>query len=235
MMSNEPIPLHITLQVGDRPVGRLNLSLSPQEYRRLCEPAGRESDELKEQVMVEVRVVALKRLGDLKATWDLCDAIEEEISRLPLFAAPAGEAEDPMQCECATWGRELMTAGHHYHCERFDPKPFIKAIVKLLDGMEHWSADEDGVHPDAWEAYKEGCKLTCRSVKEGHEVPPPAAVEQKPEREDCQMMLRELAATARDAVEYIGSHNYAHREAEALQSIRDKLAELQERASRDER
>jgi hypothetical protein len=35
-------------------------------------------------------------------------------------------------------------------------KPDFKQLaINLLLGMEKWGRDEDGIHPDAWDAYKE--------------------------------------------------------------------------------
>lgn len=33
---------------------------------------------------------------------------------------------------------------------------YRKLMVNLLLGVEKWAQDEDGIHPDVWEAYKEG-------------------------------------------------------------------------------
>ena len=63
-------------------------------------------------------------------------------------------------CECSQWaevrGEHRMLTGHHKNCHR-SPDPLGKAlalIAKLARGMECWAADEDGIHPDAWEAYR---------------------------------------------------------------------------------
>ncbi|MDY6893849.1 MAG: hypothetical protein SVO01_00300 [Thermotogota bacterium] len=61
-----------------------------------------------------------------------------------------------LDCECIHWAR---TAGwfteHHPHCPKYDPEgDAIKIIKALLRGIEAWAADEDGVHPECWEAYK---------------------------------------------------------------------------------
>lgn len=48
--------------------------------------------------------------------------------------------------------------GHHEACPQRGS--IVKAaqtiIAALVKGMENWAADEDGIHPDAWEAYKRG-------------------------------------------------------------------------------
>jgi hypothetical protein len=69
-------------------------------------------------------------------------------------------------CECATWGTDcLIAGGHHYKCDHFDVKPLIAVISALLDGMEAWALDEDGIHPEAWDAYVAGRHLLCRPVQ----------------------------------------------------------------------
>lgn len=63
-------------------------------------------------------------------------------------------------CECANWCdvnvQHRLLTGHHENCCK-SPKATEKAldlIMLLADGMERWAADEDGIHPDAWEAYR---------------------------------------------------------------------------------
>lgn len=67
------------------------------------------------------------------------------------------------KCECANWTqvdeyqfRHYMLTGHHENCPH-RPKSIDKAcelISELAKGMERWAADEDGIHPDAWQAYR---------------------------------------------------------------------------------
>ena len=46
------------------------------------------------------------------------------------------------------------------NCERYRPEPEIRELLqRLIDGIESWAADEDGVHPDCWEAYKAACAV----------------------------------------------------------------------------
>jgi len=65
-------------------------------------------------------------------------------------------------CECLTWGRDnhgaLLHLEHHPHCEHYRPEPEIRALLlRLIEGIESWAQDEDGVHPDCWEAYRDAC------------------------------------------------------------------------------
>lgn len=102
-------------------------------------------------------------------SWEIARWLDEAAAKFP--AAPTldepapAEPADANRCECFDWATELVVSGHHHRCERFDFIPFCAAIVALLRGMEQWAADEDGIHPDAWDAYAKGCELTCRRVK----------------------------------------------------------------------
>ena len=62
-----------------------------------------------------------------------------------------------INCECKWWARDnqvLMTK-HHPNCECYSPEEDIAEIVNaLIDGIIAWAADEDGVHPECWEAFK---------------------------------------------------------------------------------
>jgi hypothetical protein len=64
------------------------------------------------------------------------------------------------ECECKTWcsdGRPPLTE-HHRNCPKRNLEAESVALVSaLIKGIENWSADEDGVHPDAWDAY-------CRAI-----------------------------------------------------------------------
>ena len=67
-----------------------------------------------------------------------------------------------MPCDCSTWGRDNLGAilhlEHHPSCERYRPEPEIRELLqRLIDGIESWAADEDGVHPDCWDAYVKAC------------------------------------------------------------------------------
>lgn len=51
--------------------------------------------------------------------------------------------------------------GHHENCPR-RPNALGKAlelIMKLANGMECWAKDNGGIHPDAWEAYRQAKAL----------------------------------------------------------------------------
>jgi len=61
-------------------------------------------------------------------------------------------------CEnwCAEDVRLVILTGHHPRCPQCpDPvKAALKLIAELALGMEKWAAEEDGIYPDAWEAYR---------------------------------------------------------------------------------
>jgi len=52
----------------------------------------------------------------------------------------------------------ISLTGHHPECPEY-PKnlteSWLKLIKKLVQGMEDWASDEDGIHPDAWEGYEQ--------------------------------------------------------------------------------
>ena len=63
-------------------------------------------------------------------------------------------------CECKTWcrdGRPPLTE-HHRNCPKRNLEAESVALASaLIKGIENWAANEDGVHPDAWDAY-------CRAI-----------------------------------------------------------------------
>lgn len=62
-----------------------------------------------------------------------------------------------MGCECRNWARtnQLLFTNHHRNCPKYDPEGESKEIIgALLAGILSWASDEDGVHPDCWEAFK---------------------------------------------------------------------------------
>lgn len=72
-------------------------------------------------------------------------------------------------CECKTWARDYQPAFwtvHHERCPKYDVRKELLAIIEpLIDGVESWAADEDGVHPDCWEAYERACLAVSRRTK----------------------------------------------------------------------
>ena len=70
---------------------------------------------------------------------------------------PLPEDAAMQSCECLSWERvdaKFLTV-HHRNCEHYDPEGDAAKIIRaLLKGIECWCRDEDGVHPDCWEAYK---------------------------------------------------------------------------------
>lgn len=61
-----------------------------------------------------------------------------------------------VQCECRDWPRlQGMLTEHHENCPKCDIRgDALKQITNLVRGVEAWAADEDGVHPDCWQAYR---------------------------------------------------------------------------------
>lgn len=63
------------------------------------------------------------------------------------------------KCECINWcSRDInliALTGHHEGCTK-GPDRLNAALLLIQDlclGMERWAADEDGIHPDAWDIY----------------------------------------------------------------------------------
>jgi len=54
---------------------------------------------------------------------------------------------------------------HHRNCKHYNPEKDAAMVTALVEGMDAWAADEDGIHPEAWEAYQRartatGCPVT---------------------------------------------------------------------------
>ena len=62
-------------------------------------------------------------------------------------------------CECIHWAgkfRGLGVVKHHENCPRYDPVgDCLAMLARVVAGMESWAADEDGIHPDCWEVYRD--------------------------------------------------------------------------------
>ena len=57
---------------------------------------------------------------------------------------------------------------HHADCWQFGIE--LRVLVEgLVDGMEAWAADEDGIHPDALEAYEMAKLSLGEPMEEGGE------------------------------------------------------------------
>lgn len=73
----------------------------------------------------------------------------------------------PTDCECMDWGRNGLTllTGHHRHCPKYRiDAEGMRLLRNLLDGIEEWAADEDGVHWECWDAYRQACLALGRPV-----------------------------------------------------------------------
>lgn len=62
-------------------------------------------------------------------------------------------------CDCQTFARTGHEHGlflnHHPMCHRYSPEADCRElIINLIRGIEGWASDEDGVHPDCWDAYE---------------------------------------------------------------------------------
>lgn len=81
--------------------------------------------------------------------------------------------EKPVPCECVNWceidHRVAFLTGHHSRCPKGgNPLEAAYALIKdLANGMDCWASDEDGVHPDAWKAYRKAKALEGVYLPEG--------------------------------------------------------------------
>jgi hypothetical protein len=73
--------------------------------------------------------------------------------------------ETPHSCECIWWGGQWFLLNlHHESCPRAKENySLIRGLVEgLLDGMDEWGHDEDGIHPAAVKAYNAACDAVGR-------------------------------------------------------------------------
>lgn len=91
---------------------------------------------------------------------ELSEKIPDKLYNAEYTGAEAFPASSCSPCECNSWANvnwpHRMLTGHHENCPK-SPDPLAKALELIADlakGMDCWAADEDGIHPDAWEAFK---------------------------------------------------------------------------------
>lgn len=68
--------------------------------------------------------------------------------------------QTPLSCECAGWGGQWFLLNlHHDECPNaIHNHELIRGLIEgLLDGMDEWASDEDGIHPEAVKAYNRAC------------------------------------------------------------------------------
>lgn len=61
-----------------------------------------------------------------------------------------------LDCVCNTWARsdQKMVTKHHKACHLYDPEGDAMEIIEaLIEGIDYWASDEDGVHYKCWDAY----------------------------------------------------------------------------------
>lgn len=75
-------------------------------------------------------------------------------------------------CKCNNWASldlmMMILCDHHENCEkRPSDREILKNVVtEFVRGIEAWSNDEDGVHPEVWEIYKKGKFFIGEPIKE---------------------------------------------------------------------
>ncbi len=59
---------------------------------------------------------------------------------------------------CGDWADDgFLKLNHHHNCSRYNETHRMDVRVllgELCKGIENWANDEDGVHPDCWDAYR---------------------------------------------------------------------------------
>lgn len=97
-------------------------------------------------------------------------------------ATRAADSSEPAcsPCQCVNWCEINHThrflTGHHEGCPN-SPEALgaaLDLIAALARGMELWGAEEDGIYPEAWEAYRKAKAL------QGVFLPPANAKAQRP-------------------------------------------------------
>lgn len=59
-------------------------------------------------------------------------------------------------CDCLNWCRNGMPPNteHHPKCSLYNlEKESVVLVTDLIKGIEAWASNEDGVHPELWDAY----------------------------------------------------------------------------------
>lgn len=78
-------------------------------------------------------------------------------------------SENSTLCECAHWpraGNFRLFTKHHIDCEKYNPIAEVREVLtRLIRGMECWASDEDGIHPEAWEAYADAKMMLGENVR----------------------------------------------------------------------
>jgi hypothetical protein len=68
-------------------------------------------------------------------------------------------------CECQKWARQPQKffTTHHYRCPHYDPEGDARVIIEdLIKGILSWAREEDGIHPECFEAFTRGALVVGR-------------------------------------------------------------------------
>jgi len=60
-------------------------------------------------------------------------------------------------CECKHWARDniLLLTEHHPRCQKYNVEQEALAYIKaLLEGIIIWANDEDGIHYQCFDAFR---------------------------------------------------------------------------------
>jgi hypothetical protein len=79
-------------------------------------------------------------------------------------------------CDCATWASEsvqvdMLGNGHHHRCQHFKPdEGAMELLTQLVEGIEYWASQEDGVPEELWDAYARAVFITRGKVLDPKQV-----------------------------------------------------------------
>lgn len=84
------------------------------------------------------------------------------------------QPERKIECDCMDQCsmdiRVKLLTGHHENCPKNSvwnaSQRGLDIIKALVDGMDAWASDEDGIHPEAYEAYKKARAVLAWPVQE---------------------------------------------------------------------
>lgn len=69
-------------------------------------------------------------------------------------------------CECRNWGREssVFLTEHHRNCQDYNGEGEArKHIEALLAGILLWAGDEDGIHYECFNAFRDAARFIGRT------------------------------------------------------------------------
>jgi len=95
---------------------------------------------------------------------ELWDEQREHVRKLqedtPEDPKPTPRKEKACDCQEFPRGNDeiRLMLKHHPHCHKYDVEGECRGLLlQLIEGIEVWAREEDGVHDDCWDVYEEAC------------------------------------------------------------------------------